>query len=60
MSTFLRDVLSDVPIVDKMKVIIVPDVTTSELETFLGLIFADQKTLVRITNYLLFIHLFKS
>ena len=48
MSPFLRDVLNDVPIVDKMKLIIVPDVNASDVETFLGLVFSDQEQIVRI------------
>jgi len=51
MSPFLRDVLNDVPIVDKMKVVIVPDVNTADVETFLGLVFSDQKQIVRILSY---------
>ena len=46
MSHYLRDILSDIPPVDKMKVVIMPDVSTSELETFLGFLFVKQEKLV--------------
>ena len=57
MSPFLRDVLNDVPIVDKMKLIIVPDVNASDVETFLGLVFSDQEQIVRIFSktYLIYV-----
>ena len=46
MSTFLRDILNDVPVVDRTKTVVAPDVVTSDLETFFGFIFADQSQLV--------------
>ncbi len=46
MSHYLRDILSDIPPVDKMKVVIMPDVSTLELETFLGFLFVKQEKLV--------------
>ncbi len=55
MSQYLRDILSDIPPVDKMKVLILPDVSTSELETFLSFLFVDQEKLVSMT---LVAHLF--
>lgn len=47
MSTFLCEILADVPIVDKMKVVILPDVQTADLEAFFRLLFAKETVLVK-------------
>lgn len=41
MSNFLYNILAEVPIVDKVKIIIVPDVSTNEMETLFKLLFNE-------------------